>query len=159
MSFLHKFTGQGGGSASTTHFCMFCSCMSKFRNQGEPGGCERCRLAGSVYDDKGIQLCLHHDHATEERKERQRVRLNHLRDKLSGQMPLAKKPIWEDKAGLRLPFLKRCVPGLRTLNGRPAYDPEDVERIKTMTVTQCEAWLSARFEGMVFRIDSFVVLF
>ena len=38
-----------------------------------------CRLAGSVYDDKGIQVCLHHDHATEERKERQRVRLNHLR--------------------------------------------------------------------------------
>jgi hypothetical protein len=157
MSFLHKFTGQGGGSASTTHFCMFCSCMSKFRNQGEPGGCERCRLAGSVYDDKGIQVCLHHDHATEERTERRRVRLNHLRDKLSGQMPLRKKPIWEDKAGLRLACLKSCVPGLRTLDGRPAYDPEDVERIKRMTVTQCEAWLNARFEGMVFRIDSFVV--
>jgi hypothetical protein len=158
MSFLHKFTGQGGGSASTTHFCMFCSCMSKFRNQGEPGGCERCRLAGSVYDDKGIQLCLHHDHATEERKERQRVRLNHLRDKLSGKLPFLKKPVWEDKAGLRLACMKRCVPDLRTLDGRPAYDPEDVERLKTMTVTQCEAWLSARFEGTVFCIDSFAVL-
>ena len=74
-------------------------------------------------------------------------------------MSLTKKPIWGDKAGLRLACLKRFVPGLRTLDGRPAYDLEDVERIKTMTVTQCEAWLSARFEGMVFRIDSFVVLF
>jgi hypothetical protein len=75
--------------------------MSKFRNQGEPGGCERCRLAGSVYDDKGIQQCLHHDHATEERKERQLVRFNHLKEKLSGKMPLSKKPVWENKAGLK----------------------------------------------------------
>ena len=74
-------------------------------------------------------------------------------------MPLRKKPIWEDKAGLRLACLKSCVPGLRTLDGRPAYDPEDVERIKRMTVTQCEAWLNARFEGMVFRIDSFVLIY
>ena len=40
MMFLHKFTERGGCCASTTHFCMFCSCMSKFRNEGEPGGCD-----------------------------------------------------------------------------------------------------------------------
>jgi hypothetical protein len=97
--------------------------MSKFRNQGEPGGCERFRLAGSVYDDKGIQQCPHHDHAIEERKERQLVRLNHLKEKLSGKMPWTKKPVWENKAGLRLACLKRCVPGIRTLDGPPAYDP------------------------------------
>ena len=43
MMFLQKFTGHGGGCASTTHFCMYCSCISKFRHEGEPGGCEDCR--------------------------------------------------------------------------------------------------------------------
>ena len=28
MMFLQNFTGHGGGCASTTHFCMFCNCMS-----------------------------------------------------------------------------------------------------------------------------------
>jgi hypothetical protein len=43
MMFLHKFTRHGGCCATTTHFCMFCSCMSKFRHEGQPGGCEDCR--------------------------------------------------------------------------------------------------------------------
>ena len=154
MSFLHKFTGVGGGCYSTTHFCMFCSCMSKFRNEGEPGGCERCRLAGCVYDDKGLQKCLHHDHATVGRKERQRVRHEHLRRKLSGKMPLTKKPIWEDLAALRLACLERCVPGLTTLDGLPAYKVEDLERIPNMTIAQCNAWLNERFEG-----ESFYILY
>ena len=53
MMFLHKFTERGGCCASTTHFCMFCSCMSKFRNEGEPGGCDACRGDGIV---RGFEL-------------------------------------------------------------------------------------------------------
>jgi hypothetical protein len=30
MMFLHKFNERGSGCAGATHFCMFCSCMSKF---------------------------------------------------------------------------------------------------------------------------------
>jgi hypothetical protein len=54
MMFLHKFTGRGGCCASTTNFCMFCSCRSKFRHQGEPGGCDSCRRDGKVYDTNGV---------------------------------------------------------------------------------------------------------
>ncbi len=36
IMFLQKFTGHVGGCASTTHFCMFCSCISKFRHEGQP---------------------------------------------------------------------------------------------------------------------------
>jgi hypothetical protein len=55
MMFLHKFTERGGCCAPTTHFCMFCSSMSKFRNEGEPGGCDACRRDGIVYDTNGLQ--------------------------------------------------------------------------------------------------------
>ncbi len=34
LMFLQKFTKHGGCCATTTHFCMFCSCMSKYRNEG-----------------------------------------------------------------------------------------------------------------------------
>jgi hypothetical protein len=37
LMFLQKFTRHGGCCATTTHFCMFCSCMSKFRHEGQPG--------------------------------------------------------------------------------------------------------------------------
>ena len=66
MMFLQKFTGHGGGCASTTHFCMFCSCISKFRHEGQPGGCEDCRSKRIVYDKRGLQVCLHHDVITPE---------------------------------------------------------------------------------------------
>jgi hypothetical protein len=59
MMFLHKFTGQSGCCASTTNFCMFFSCMSKFCHQGELGGCGSCRRDGIVYDANGFQeVCL-----------------------------------------------------------------------------------------------------
>ncbi len=48
MMFLPKFTGRGGGCAKTTHFCMFRSCINKFRHEGEPGGCDGCRSAGTT---------------------------------------------------------------------------------------------------------------
>jgi hypothetical protein len=71
MMFLQKFTGHGGGCGTTTFLCMFCSCMSKFRHEGQPGGCE-------VYDKQGLQICLHHDVVTPERLLAQRERLVHF---------------------------------------------------------------------------------
>ena len=78
MMFLQKFTGHGGGCATTTFFCMFCSCMSKFRHEGQPGGCEDCRNKHKVYDKQGLQICLHHDVVTPERLLAQRERLVHF---------------------------------------------------------------------------------
>jgi hypothetical protein len=72
MMFLHKFTGCGGCCASTTNFCMICSCMSKFHHESEPGGCDSCRRDGIVYDADGLQVCLYHDMVTPEKKARQR---------------------------------------------------------------------------------------
>ena len=69
-------------------------------------------------------------------------------------MPLTKKPIWEDLAALRLACLERCVPGLTTLDGLPAYKVEDLDRIPNMTIAQCNAWLNERFEG-----ESFYILY
>jgi hypothetical protein len=148
MMFLQKFTGHGGGCATTTFFCMFCSCMSKFRHEGQPGGCEDCRNKHKVYDKQGLQICLHHDVVTPERLLAQRARLVHLKDKLSGTFPLRKKPAWENLHGLRQACLDRCIPGVTNKDGHNAYDPRDIGKIPTMNITACEAWLNERTEGM-----------
>lgn len=149
MMFLQKFTGHGGGCASTTHFCMFCSCMSKFRHEGQPGGCEDCRNRRQVYDNYGLQICLHHDVITPERLMEQRGRLRHLKDKLSGTFPARKKPSWENLDGLREACLQRCVPGVTNKDGQDAYDPRDIVLIPSMNTKACEAWLNERTEGAV----------
>jgi len=147
MMFLQKFTGHGGGCASTTHFCMFCSCISKFRHEGEPGGCEDCRSKRIVYDKRGLQVCLHHDVITPERLIQQRARLVHLQDKLRGTYPARKKPTWENLAGLRLACLERCVEGVTNKDGRDAYNPLDKLKILEMNTKACVAWLNERTEG------------
>jgi hypothetical protein len=148
MMFLQKFTGRGGGCAKTTHFCMFCSCINKFRHEGEPGGCDRCRSAGMVYDDNGLQLCRHHDHITPEKRARQQQRHAHLEQVLRGKWPARKKPLWEDQAGLRLACIERCVPGHTDLDGRPAYKAGDIRKIGRMTIAACNAWLDRRCAGI-----------
>jgi hypothetical protein len=147
MMFLQKFTGHGGGCATTTHFCMFCSCMSKFRHEGQPGGCEDCRSRRQVYDNNGLQICLHHDVITPERLIEQRSRLQYLKDKLSGTFPARKKPVWENLQGLREACLQRCVPGVTNKDGQDAYDPRHITEIPTMNTKACEAWLNERTEG------------
>ena len=147
LMFLQKFTGHGGGCATTTHFCMFCSCMSKFRHEGQPGGCEDCRSRRQVYDNNGLQICLHHDVITPERLLAQRARLRHLNDKLSGTFPARKKPVWENLQGLREACLQRCVPGVTNKDGQDAYDPRHITEIPTMNTKACEAWLNERTEG------------
>ena len=148
MMFLHKFTERGGCCASTTHFCMFCSCMSKFRNEGEPGGCDACRRDGIVYDTQGLQICLHHDMVTPEKKARQRQRQIFLEELLTDKMPPRKKPMWEDKAGLQRACLERCVPGVTNLDGRLSYRPGDLTAIPKMTIPKLNAWLDQRCEGI-----------
>jgi len=148
MMFLQKFTGRGGGCAKTTHFCMFCSCINKFRHEGEPGGCDACRRAGTVYDDNGLQSCRHHDHITPEKQARQQQRHAHLEQVLRGKWPARKKPLWEDLAGLRLACIERCVPGHTDLDGRPAYKAGDIGKIGRMTIAGCNAWLDRRCAGI-----------
>jgi hypothetical protein len=127
---------------------MFCSCMSKFRHEGQPGGCEDCRNKHKVYDKQGsLQICLHHDVVTPERLLAQRRRV-HLKDKLSGTFPLRKKPAWENLHGLRQACLDRCIPGVTNKDGHNAYDPRDIRKIPTMNITACEVWLNERTEGM-----------
>ena len=147
MMFLHKFTRHGGCCATTTHFCMFCSCMSKFRHEGQPGGCEDCRNIRKVYDANGLQICLHHDVITPDILVAQRARLVHLQNKLRGNYPPRKKPVWEDLHGLRLACLQRCFDGITNKDGRNAYDPRDKIKIPTMNTKECEAWLNERTEG------------
>ncbi len=58
-----------------------------------------------------------------------------------------RKPIWGDKAGLRLACIERCVPGHTNLDGRVAYNPRDLENIPKWTISQCNAWLDKRCSG------------
>ena len=148
MMFLHKFTERGGCCASTTNFCMFCSCMSKFRHEGEPGGCDACRRDGIVYDANGFQVCLHHDVVTPEKKARQIQRQVQLEELLRGKLPPRKKPLWEDLTGLRRACLERCVPGSTNLDGSLAFKQSDLTVIPRMSVAKCNAWLDQRCEGM-----------
>jgi hypothetical protein len=56
MAFLHKYLGQGGGSAKTICFCFMCSSKCHFRHRGYPGGCMKCRSLQCVYDEvTGVQ--------------------------------------------------------------------------------------------------------
>ena len=148
MMFLHKFTERGGCCASTTFFCMFCSCMSKFRHEGQPGGCDACKLEGTAYDDKGVFACIHHDMMTPERTKAFQDRRVFLQNKLQGKIPKRKKPVWGDLAGLRKACLERCVPGVTNKDGHDAYNVRDKTKLNTMNTTACEAWLNQRTEGM-----------
>ncbi len=94
MMFLHKFTERGECCATTTFFCMFCSRMSKFRHEGQPGGCDACKMEGTVYNDKGIFACIHYDMMTPERTQAFQDRLAFLQNKLQGKVPKRKKPVW-----------------------------------------------------------------
>jgi hypothetical protein len=60
LSFLHKYTGRGGGSHASTCFCMLCGALRHFKHLGYPGGCLDCRERGKVYGDDGVQICGHY---------------------------------------------------------------------------------------------------
>ena len=108
LAFLHKYVLRGGGSHSTTCFCLFCGALRNFRHHGYPGGCRKCRLLGKVYDKDGIQICTHYEAFTEEFLQWQTERYAEL-SLLVPEFPLTSLPAWEDVAQLRIECLKRCI--------------------------------------------------
>ena len=108
MSFLHKYVRRGGSSHSTTCFCMMCSAFCKLRHEGYPGGCRKCRAAGSQYGKDGMQVCLHHEVCTPEFLTWQTERYAQLCD-LVPSLSLTSLPVWENVDQLRTECMKRCV--------------------------------------------------
>jgi hypothetical protein len=108
LAFLHKYVQRGGGSHSTTCFCLFCGALRNFRHHGYPGGCRKCRRLGIVYDKDGVQQCTHYEACTEEFLHWQSERYAEL-SLLVPEFPLTSLPAWEDVKQLRKECLKRCI--------------------------------------------------
>ena len=109
MSFLHKYLGRGGGSATTTCFCFMCSSKCHFRHKGYPGGCWRCRGKKSVYHAiTGAQQCLHHDACTPEFLAWEQKRFEYLNTRIGPRVPLSKLPLYESVPQLRVECYRRC---------------------------------------------------
>jgi hypothetical protein len=85
---------------------------------------------------------------TPEKKARQLQRKLVLEELLRGKVPLRKKPMWEDKAGLQRACLERCVPGVTNLDGSLSYRPADLTAIPKMSIAKLNAWLDQRCEGI-----------
>jgi hypothetical protein len=108
LSFLQKYVRRGGGSHSTTCFCMMCSAFRNFWHEGYSGGCWKCRARGTVYGRDGLQRCKHHDACTPEFLAWQTNRYSELCD-LVPEQPLSVLPAWESVDQLRRECIKRCV--------------------------------------------------
>ena len=79
MAYLHKYLRRGGGSHACTNFCFLCSINKKYRQEGYPGDCYKCRLLGQVYNEAtGVQKCRHHDVCDADFLKWQGVRLKYL---------------------------------------------------------------------------------
>jgi hypothetical protein len=100
LAFLHKYVQRGGGSHSTTCFCLFCGALRNFRHHGYPGGCRKCRRLGIVYDQDGVQQCTHYEACTEDFLQWQSERYAEL-SQLVPEFPLTSLPAWEDVKQLR----------------------------------------------------------
>jgi hypothetical protein len=131
MAFLHKYMGRGGGSHACTNFCWLCSVNRKYRQEGYPGGCHKCRNKGIVYDETtGCQQCLHHDVCTPEFLEWQRERLKYLEETVKPRIPKCARPFYEDKQGLKEECLARC---------KTAAETKQVDKMKS--IATLEKWL------------------
>ena len=108
LSFLHKYTGRGGSSHSSTCFCMLCGALRNFKHHGYPGGCRDCRARGIVYNADGLQICLHYEACTSDFLEWQATRFAELSGLISD-FPLTSLPAWDNVAQLRVECVKRCV--------------------------------------------------
>ena len=97
---------------------------------------------------KGLQICLCHDMVTPDKKARQLARKLELEELLRGKVPLLKKPMWEDKAGLQRACLERCVPGVTNLDGSLSYRAGDLTAIPKMSIAKLNAWLDRRCDGI-----------
>ena len=131
MAFEHKYLKRGGGSAKTTHFCMFCSCTSHERHKGYAGGCLKCRSLSVVYDEEtGVQQCLHHDVCKPAFLKWEEKRFEELTRRVARNIPMSKLPPWESVSALRGECWMRC---------RTAEDRSMLK--KCTTEAQMEKWL------------------
>ena len=131
MSYLHKYLKRGGGSHSCTHFCFLCSLTSKYRQEGYPGGCLKCRYKDIVYDkETGAQRCHHHDVCDAQFLEWESARLAYLEANVKPRIPKSAKPHYESFNSLMEECLLRC----RT--------PREVALVsKKKTYAALEKWL------------------
>jgi hypothetical protein len=133
MAFLHKYTGRGGGSHASTHFCFLCSIPRKSRAEGYPGGCLKCRKLGIVYDETtGCQKCGHHDVCCGDFLKWQTERVLYLTENVLPRIPKSARPFYENKDALKIECLKRCD-----------NDAETREVHKKKTIGALEKWLKA----------------
>ena len=133
MCFLHKYTGRGGGSHASTHFCFLCSIPRKSRAEGYPGGCLKCRKLGIVYDETtGCQKCGHHDVCCGDFLKWQTERVLYLTDNVLPRIPKSARPFYENKDALKIECLKRCD-----------NDAETRLVQKKKTIGALEKWLKA----------------
>jgi hypothetical protein len=133
MAYLHKYLRRGGGSHSCTHFCFLCSVSSKYRAEGYPGGCLKCRAADVVYDcTTGAQQCRHHDVCDRDFLEWEAARLAYLKENVAPRIPKCCKPYYTSLESLREQCLSRC---------KVAQDFKHVS--KTKTYAALERWLLA----------------
>jgi hypothetical protein len=133
MAYLHKYLRRGGGSHACTNFCFLCSINKKYRQEGYPGGCYKCRLLGQVYNEAtGVQKCRHHDVCDAEFLKWQGERLQYLKDNVEPRIPKIARPYYEDREGLKQECLKRCI-----------NDSERNLVDKKKSIAQLEKWLRA----------------
>ena len=133
MAYLHKYLQRGGGSHSCTHFCFLCSVSSKYRAEGYPGGCMKCRATDVVYDrTTGAQQCRHHDVCDRDFLEWETARLAYLKEVVAPRIPKSCRPYYTNLESLREQCMTRC---------KSASDVRHVT--KTKTYAALERWLVA----------------
>jgi hypothetical protein len=109
LAFEQKYLQRGGGSGKTKRFCFMCSNTCHFRYKGYPGGCWKCRAAGTVYDEQtGVQKCLCHDVCTPDFLKWEKERFEDLSARVGTTIPMSKIPPWESVGALRHECCKRC---------------------------------------------------
>jgi hypothetical protein len=133
MAYLHKFLRRGGGSHSCTHFCFLCSVSSKYKQEGYPGGCRKCRLKDIVYDSTtGAQKCRHHEVCDRDFLEWETARLEYLELNVKPRIPKSCRPFYKCLNSLREQCLARCK------------TPREINEVtKKKTLAALEKWLHA----------------
>ena len=133
MAYLHKFLRRGGGSHSCTHFCFLCSVSSKYKQEGYPGGCRKCRLKDIVYDSTtGAQKCRHHEVCDRDFLEWETARLEYLELNVKPRIPKSCRPFYKCVNSL----LEQCLARCKT--------PREINEVtKKKTLAALEKWLHA----------------
>ena len=129
MAYLHKYLQRGGGSHSCTHFCFLCSVSSKYRAEGYPGGCMKCRATDVVYDrTTGAQQCRHHDVCDRDFLEWETARLAYLKEVVAPRIPKSCRPYYTNLESLR----EQCMYDTLQVGQRrtPCYENKNLCSVK-----------------------------